>query len=734
MHNPFLVAVAPRALAAGLLAFCAAAPAAGQDAATAQPATLAASMWRPDVALGACGGSYLAAPPVAPTGAVRLRQGDRRLSANTVEVDEGRGVAGAEGAVEFGEPGLRLRAARAELGLEDGNAHAQDVDWVLTAMSLRGRAEQARQEGQALRLDNAELTRCAPGTAAWRLRASSVEVDQRTALVTARNVRVQLGGVPVAYLPYARFSASGDRATGFLFPDLRYGGDSGVDIALPYYFNLAPNYDATITPRFISKRGAGLEGEFRHLGKRTRNRFGAAYLSSDDLLDGATRWLWRTEHRARRGPWTTFVDVNAASDPRYFVDLDSTLAVTSQAVLRRHAEIRYAAGGLTARLWAEGYQRLDNGLAAHRRLPEANLFYNGAAGPLRWTTGAAWTVFQRPGAATAATPQGARLHIEPRLWLPVSRPWGFLTIAAGWRHTRYDLRVDGAPDTGLERNIALASVDGGLYFDRDVKAGRWRQTLEPRLRYFHQSHAEQTHLPRFDPSRLAFGYQQLFRDNRFGGVDRIGDADQISVGLASRLLSADDGREVVHARLGALVRLRDARVTLPGYGPPSNTLLASEIGTTFGRVRLRASWAWDADESASEEAGLALAYRRGPSRLVNLGYRRRPADGVDQSDLSFHWPLARQWSVFGRWNHDWGSGRTIERFAGFRYANCCLEVKLLAHKTAHAALAQPPGLASGPLEADRGVLLELVLKGLGGIGGGVDARLTRGIRGFNPSL
>ena len=738
MHKPFTLAIPPKALGAGLLAFGVAASAGGQDANTPQRATLAAStlaasMWLPDATAGACGGYYQATDPAARVGVVRLRQGASWLAADNVLVDEQRGVASAQGAVDFGEPGLLLRAERAEFGLEDGNAHAQDVDWVLTALSLRGRADEVRKEGEALHLANAELTRCAPGAAAWRLRAGSVAVDQRAAVVTARHVRVQLGGVPVAYMPYARFSASGERASGFLFPNLRYDESGGADIAAPYYLNLAPNYDATVTPRLIAKRGTGLEGEFRHIGKRAWNRLGAAYLPSDDLMGDADRWLWRAEHRARRGPWTTFVELNAVSDPRYFRDMDSTLAVTSQAVLQRHAEIRYAEGGLVARLWTEGYQRLDGGVAAFRRLPEANVSYTDEVGPLRWATSVAWTDFQRPGSAPAATPEGTRLHVEPRLWLPLSRPWGFLTVAAGWRHTRYDLGNNRALEPDLARDIRLASVDGGLYFERDVAAGRWRQTLEPRLRYFRQSHAEQAHLPRFDPSRLAFGYDQLFRDNRYGGVDRIGDADQISVGLASRLLATGRGREVAHLRLGALVRLREARVTLPGDDPPSKSLLAGEIGTTFGNMRLRATFAWDADESASKETGFALAYRPGANRLVNFGYRRRPVDRIEQTDWSFHWPLARKWTVFGRWNHDWRSDRLIERFAGFRYANCCVEVKLLAHKTAHAPEGWRFGSASGPLEADRGVLLELVLKGLGGVGGGVDARLTRGIRGLRPS-
>ena len=718
MDNWFLPAAAVAAALLGL--------GAGGQTASEPPTSLAALLWRPDPALGACPGAYRERDSTPRSRAVRIRQGQRWLAAEDVAIDDRRGVARAAGGVDIGAPGLRLRARQAEFDLARGDGDAEQLDWVLIDSAWRGTADSLRRRGGVLRLANTTFTRCAPGGRAWQLRAASVAVDADAGWITARHLRVHFAGLPALYAPYARFAVDRERSSGFLAPKFGYDGEGGAELALPYYLNLAPNYDATLTARLIANRGAGVEGEFRHLGRRSRNRLAAAWLAGDERYDGAARWLWRLRHNARRGAFSTSIDTAAVSDGDYFADLDSTLTVTSQAALRRRAEIRYARGGLRARLWAEGYQRLDGGLGRHRRLPEANVAYQGGAGPLRWSATGAWAAFDG-AAANAGAPEGTRLHLEPQLWLPLRRPWGALTVRAGWRHTRYALR--GWPEAGQaapRRDIHLASIDGGLSFERDLAAGRWRQTLEPRLRYFHQSHADQDHLPLFDPAPLTFVYDQLFRDNRFAGVDRIGDANQVALGVASRLVDAGTGREVVSARVGALLRLRAARVLLPGDERPARALVAGDVNARLRRLRLRASAAWDADDGRAIEAGLALAYRKGPARFLNLGLRRPAAAGIHQADVSFRWRLAPRWSAYGRWNYDWRAGQTYEGLAGFGYANCCVALKLLAHRTLRA----PRRGGDGRPRANRGVVLELVLKGIGGVGGNVDARLSRAVPGF----
>ena len=526
-----------------------------------------------------------------------------------------------------------------------------------------------------------------------------------------------------------------------------------MDVAAPYYLNLAPNYDATLTPRYMADRGVGLETEFRHLGRRSRSAFGGAFLQEDDNYDGALsredflaggganaefspadRWLLDVSHQGRFGPFATLLNYAAVSDPDYFVDLGSDLGASSRVALRRRGEIRYAKGGLAARLWAEGYQRLEPGLAPYRRLPEADVRYAGAiAGPLAWSLRSSWSSFRRSASTEArgiAAVEGERLHLEPRLRLLLRRPWGHLSLTAGARHTAYDLRGAAAAST-TRRNVRLASADGGLVLERALGGGARRQTLEPRLFYLRQTYAAQDHLPRFDAAPLAFAYRQLFRDNRFAGLDRIGDANQFSLGVTSRLLDAASGRELVSVSMGGIRYLQDRRVTL-GAAPQERSVsaLAGELRAPLGAARLAATLVWDGRAGAADEAGLAVGYRPDRRRILNFGYRRRRADAIDQTDVSFHWPLAARWTAFGRWNHDWRFGQTIEALAGVGYADCCLQVKALWHRTVDAPRNHAP---AGPAR-DSGIALQLAFRGLAGVGTKVDSRLAHGIKGYRGSL
>lgn len=713
----------------------------------------AAEIWRPRADAAVCAGAYVAghANQDATAGSVRLRQGDRWLATHAAEVNQ-EGVALVDGALDYGERGLRLRAAGAQVALQSGDVSAHDVDWVLTTLSLRGHAAQVHKQGDQLRFTDAALTRCSPDATVWRVRARDLAFDAEKSVVTARHVRVHVAAAPVFYVPYMRFAVDAKRASGFLFPEIRYQRDSGLDIALPYYANLAPNYDATLAVRHMRAHGTGLEGEFRHLGRHTRSNLHMALLPSDRDYNGsfartdylaqggdpaafasAKRWMWSVRHRGRRGGWTTGADFAAVSDDDYFQDMDSTLESKSQVALRQRATLRYQRGGLQARLAAEGVQRLEPGIAPYRRLPEARLFYNGSLGTADWTADGSWTRFRLPGGTGGEQgAEGSRLHLEPRLRLPLVRDWGFLALTAGSRHTRYTLENNAGADTEPTRDIHLASIDGSLVFERDLRGGRWLQTLEPRLRYFHQSHADQDHLPVFDAAPLAISYDQLFHDNRFAGLDRIGEANEVAFGIRSQLRDRR-GRELLTARFGALTRLRDPKVVLPNEEPPPKSAFAADLATEFGSMRLRTTIAWDAERTELGEAGIALAYRKDETRLVNVGYRRRADVGVEQTDVSFHWPVTPRWRLFGRWNHDWRFGQMVEGFAGFRYANCCLEVKLLGHKTIQAVPASLATAGAVAPRADRGVLVEIVLRGLGGVGGGVDSRLGRAIKGFGPS-
>ena len=679
------------------------------------------------------------------TGDIAIRQGNRHLTGERFEIDEPGATVTAPIGLHLREPGLHLTAATGTVSLADDEADVADASFVMTDTDLRGTSARIERRGTRLRLQGAALTRCPPRDRTWTMRVAEVEIVEGETFARARHARVAVRGVPIFYAPYLRFPVRGERASGFLFPNVGYH-DDGLDISVPYYLNLAPNYDATLTPRWIAERGTGGEAEFRYLDRRSDNAIGAALLASDALYNGelprpdfyakepggvfvpADRWLLTTDHRGRLGPWRTFLDYTAVSDNDYFIDLGSEVAVASRVSLERRAEVQYARGGLFARLWAQGFQRLEPGLEPYRRLPEANVTYDGRlVGPAAWSFGAAWSAFRRAGPAQGRQGiQGERLHIEPRIRLPLSRSWGYLNLSAGLRLTDYALDAAVAEDS---RNVHLGIVDGGVFLERDLPGG-WVQTLEPRIHYLYQSHAEQDDLPRFDATVPSFSYRQLFRDNRFAGLDRIGDANRVAFGVTTRLLSATTGAERLTARIGAAHYLRDRRVSWSGRPGPDETRqtspVAGELQTRLGPVSLVANLAWDPRDGRRGETGFSLMFRPDSHRIVNVGYRRRTQTEVDQTDVSFYWPLGGRWRAFGRWNHDWHFGQNIERFAGLEYASCCLVVKLAWHQT----IDIPRNRLTAGADFDTGVLLQVALRGLGGFGTRVDSRLERGIKGY----
>lgn len=676
------------------------------------------------------------------TGAVSFEQGNRRLEgarAVVRDVGETREVSFPDG-LRFSEPGLALAGASATFDTAGGRARVEDVDFVLFAPEFRGTAAVVERTGEALNVASTRLTRCAPGIDTWRVEAGRISIEEDDAFARARNVVVKLKGVPIFYSPWLRIPVSDERQSGFLFPDAGISGDDGADLAVPFYLNLAPSYDATLVPRHVSDRGTGLTAEFRHLNGFAETTVAGAVLPRDRLYGeevghdiASDRWLSRVSHRGGFGHFTTFVDYAAVSDRDYFRDLGTDQDVVAQGHLRRFAEMRYARGGLSAGLSAQAFQMLERRLEPHRRVPALDLTYSGRVmGALGWTLGATWTTFDPPGELPGGSARmaGERAHLESRVQLPFLRSWGFLKLGAGYRHTSYALTATppGA-DATPERSIAFGDLDTSLFFDRDV-GERTVWTLEPRAYYLYQGYEAQDALPLFDTSFTTFSYPRLFRRDRFSGLDRIGDANQLSIGVTSRLLDGGTGRERLRASLGRIVYFEDQRVTLRGSATAedarSASAFAAELAARFGAFTVTGGGVWDPESDEGREFGVSLRYRMRNDRIFNLARRARPDSNIDQGEVSAIWPLGDRWSAIGKWNYDVENARSNEIIAGFGYASCCWQARLLYRRHIEPA----PGGALAEVESDEGVLVQFVLRGLAGVGGRVETLLSRGIPGY----
>ena len=696
-------------------------------------------------------------------GDVILSQGNRSIRAGRAVLGQDRRQGKLSGGVHIREPDLVMQGARAEVDLDRETATVHDAGFLLPGPELRGRAESvARDEAGNVLLTRQVFTRCEPGNDSWRVTARHVHLPEAAVFGTARHAVVRMKGVPVLYTPYIKFPVTDDRQSGFLFPAIEYSGEDGLDLSVPYYLNLAPNQDATLTPRIVSKRGYGLEAEYRHLSRWEETTLSGAILPNDDLYNGtlerddweelsaagrdvppsfepADRWLVSVDHRGRVGRFASAFDYSEASDRDYFRDLGSDLGQSSRIALRQWGQITYRAGGLFMRLWGQGFQRLDEiRHNEYRRLPELEILYSGRGlGPVEYSVWANGASFDRNtgGLRGLNAVTGERMHLEPRLVLPLRWPFGFLKASAAYRHTEY--RLDSAlgplENDRPRRGLTTGSLDGGLVFERDLD---WFdaplvQTLEPRLYYLYQEFEGQDDLPLFDTKALTAGYLQLFRENRFSGLDRIGDANRLTAGVTTRFFGRDNGREYLRASIGQVVHFSDRRVTLLGRQTPDDrhdtSAIAGEIaGRIAGRWKLAGSLVWDPQDNQVDEASGMLQFQVDGRRVINLGYRNRREQDIDQTDISFYWPVSARYALFGRWNHDLVSGRVIEGMAGIEYNDCCWRLRLLARRF----LDQPAARSFENVDTDEGVFLQIVLKGLAGFGGRMESVLERGIRGY----
>ena len=663
------------------------------------------------------------------SGGVVVRQGDRELAAQSATYDASDQSFKVEGDVEFRSPDLRLKSASGAWDMQ-GAGHFTGAEFELPARPARGSAAELEvTRAGALSLREVSFTTCPTGNDDWFLRASSIDIDQRAQQGKGRNVRVELKGIPILYAPVITFPVGDARKSGFLFPSFGNSDKSGFELGVPYYLNLAPNYDLTLTPFLLSRRGPGLNAEFRYLWERSRGKVETRYLPSDDL-EGDDRRLSTLTHRTdlsdRMRVSASFAD---ASDSRYFEDFGLGPDGTSVTFLDRYLHLAWLGRGWRLDGRVQDFQTIDTTVdplsRPYSRLPQFQ--FSGAwpqsGGRLMTSLDAEAAWFERDEGTT-----GLRMDLAPRVAWALRRPGWYIEPSAAWRLTAYELS-DVAPgaDDSPDREAPIASLDAGLQFER--VAGTRDQllhTLEPRLRYTYIPFRDQTDLPVFDTALPDLNLVQLFRTNRYVGADRLGDANELAAGLTSRLLNANSGRQILTATIGQRFYFESPRVVLPDEIPESRNAsnIVGEIELTAWRNwSSRIAMEWDNEESNTVLGQAGIQYHPRPDTVVNLGYRYR--EGLlEQWDGSIAWRLSPSWQVFARQVYSTKENKSIDRFAGFEYGSCCWRVRLIGRRY----------VSNRTGESDTSVMLQLELKGLSSVGTSNDAFLQRGIRGYSPGL
>jgi LPS-assembly protein len=728
-------------------------------------------------------------------GDVVIRQGQRELKADSATVNKTQDLVSLEGHVEVRQPDLLIKGARGQVDLVSNRGELEDSSFVIHSAGARGQAQKImRTENNHILIKEGRFTRCEPGDNFWSLHGEEIDLQVDKGYGTARDVTIKVKDVPVSYFPYLRFPINDERTSGFLTPGFGHDSEGGTDISIPYYFNLAPHYDATYIPRSIWKRGLLNEGQFRFMTARSDNEVNAAFLHEDDVYDDrdlveidATdptlvgdmskqdRWFVNVRHT---GGWNTglqsTIRFSAVSDDEYFHDIganvgsaavaqfsqgiDQSIGNRRTAALDQLGEIAYRGSHWNLAARAQGFQVLDsNAVENYERLPQVLINYRNSISGWQLNLASEYVSFDRDNDELTGSARvvGERFALEGSVSLPRRQPWGFLEPALFFKHRSYQLN-DTVPgvNSGPTMSVPGLSIDTGLFFDRslEIRNRRLQQSLEPRLFLLWVGEEDQDEFPEFDAIRLTPSFRQLFRDDRFGGKDRIGDARQVSVGLTTRVTEKGTGVELLQASVGQIYYFKDRTVTLEsdpsGIDNEANqSALFSQVRFGFSRnLRVNATLEWDPQESLTNRGGLSIRYTDSKRRIVNLGYsytndevlKPRSFQSLEESDISFLWPIKGNWNVAGRWNFGWDENQTIESLIGIEYNDCCWRARIAYRRYLKDprifTVTNGSGGGSATIvdqRAETGIFFEFQLKGLTTLGRRLDTLLNESVIGYS---
>ncbi len=659
----------------------------------------------------------------------------QQISADDILFNKSTEEIKASGNVEFADPSSRLQSPRVEIDNRNASATFEQPVFMLHSRHISGQADKIEKlDEYRSRFSDLSYTSCDPDDRDWHLRAAELEIDDESGRGSAKHTTIYFKEFPFLYLPYFQFPVDDRRLSGLLTPTYGYEESNGTTVILPVYWNIAPNYDMTITPASFGKRGFQLNTENRYLFETHQGELDLSYLDDDDEVDDS-RWFQRWRHRT-----SLAYDINGdlllaeVSDRDFFDDFGSVAPEYNDINhLERH--LSFARSGEVWRgllLWQD-YQTLDRDTAIdsrpYSRLPSLSL----DAQPEPWIENLQTPVnleitsFDRDDSVT-----GTRTHIVSSLNWNASDSWYFFEPELQLAFTDYQLDENPGDDS-ISRGLPTLSIDTGLIFERLAGSrNQWLQTLEPRLYFLHTPFEDQDDIPDFDTALSASTYNNLFKNNRFTGADRIGDANQVTFGLASRIFDNDSGVELLNARIGQVFHFKDRRVSLDGSRDEetrSDAIAELDVWPN-SRTKIEARTVYNQEQSELSGKEFSISYSDN-GLAMNLGYYFDKDVLVDEDELeqalvSMAYPINERWTFVGKIHHSLLFDQTVENLLGLNYESCCWGLKILARQTGD----EDEDFA----ETDSGVYFEITFKGLSQVGQDIDTQLRDSIPGYRSDF
>ncbi len=728
-------------------------------------------------------------------GNVEMKRADQQASSNSANYDSVSESLDLHGNVFYSEDELALFTDTATLKLASDEARLRDTLFISPTTPIRGKAKAVYRDSKTLsRYKNAVYTSCEPGNQDWAVHATDLKMNKETGKGAAKNAWVEFKGIPVFYSPYLSFPIDDRRKSGFLAPSFGRTQKGGFNFSAPFYWNIAPNYDATLRPRYYTNRGPLLAGDFRYLTKKSKGLVSAEFMPNDTITS-QPRYLATIKNNTRFTPnISSNVDLNIVSDKRYFSELGNALSFPVFSNIRSFADASYIDKGISLTGIVESYQTIDpifkGRLTPYRRLPQLNLNLDHAFESIPANTGLEneYVYFQHDD---SKLPDGHRFNVKPYVSFPIKTASTYVTPKLSLQHTQYLLSKEnsGFKDTNVSRTLPIASIDSGLFLEKDVNlfGSRYLHTLEPRLFYLYIPKVNQSDIPIFDTSLYDFQYDSLFRENRYNGIDRIQDANQISAALSSRLVDSETGLEKLKLNVGEIFYLQNREVTAPiirvGADFLNNAVqtstfspLVTELSSQINKhISILTGLQWDPHINEIVRGNAALHIVNNPGELINIGYTYRKStlikdalfsvtdsdlsnlnltrdipitrtdivnlrnnnavlrsNDIIQSDVSIRWPIYDDWFAVGRWQYSLLFNKTQEAFVGFEKENCCWRFRIIGRRYIN-NLITANSVSPQTSNTQTGIFFQIELKGLTGVGEKLDDFFTQSIFGYRKS-
>jgi len=659
------------------------------------------------------------------TGNAELRKQGQAIFADRLLYKQNTREVIADGSVRVEQGGDVMLGPHLELNLDTNIGNMEQPKFIIGENGARGSADSLHMAGkEKYTLHRVSYTTCPAGDDDWFLKMSELDIDRSTHLGEARNAYVEFKGLPILYTPWMDFALNDSRKTGFLSPVFGSTTKGGSEVMLPFYWNIAPNYDATFAPRAMTKRGLLLNNEFRYLQPAYRGEMHVDVLPNDRLAK-RTRSHLVLKHVQNLGHgFNAAVDVNRVSDNAYFRDLSTNVTGSSQVNLLREGLLSYGGGWWNSAVRVQSYQTLQDPAAPvvvpYRRMPQITLNARKATADASLAFSGEYVDFTHPTSVN-----GRRLVLYPTAsYSLLSDPAYYLTPKIGLHHTEYHLGVHNTANLPVtaSRTLPIFSIDSGMSLERDWSflGENFVQTLEPRVYYVYIPYQDQSKLPNFDSAQAIFNFSQIFTENRFYGSDRIGDANQVTVGLTSRFLDPNSGVERLRLQLGQRFSLTTPRVNLvaPTVTTNRSDILLSATGRLTRALSLNSLFQYNPTLSRSEMFNAAMRYRPETGKVLNLGYRFT-RNSVRQIDFSEQWPLHGRWHSVARWNYSLQEKRLLEGLLGLEYNQRCWTIRLVAQR-----------FTTATFQASTGFFVQLELNDLIRVGSDPLDALRQSIPGY----